>query len=406
LQVNSENDYSAASLPVYEPQVVEVLSESDGVGYFVIDRSILGRSWGGFRIAADLSLAEVKILARTMTIKGVLAGVPIGGAKGGICPQTRNVGSEELLGLASRLIGRHIRSRSYFLGTDLGFDRKSADIVYELAGSSRRTFSGKLSPGVCCARSVLASIEYVKQLNSKHDPHTVALEGFGAMAVPTAKLLTSKGYNIVAVSNIDGTLEDRGGLNVKELAEMAANSNASFLPRYATTHPSAMFRPEYSINFKACDILIPGTRVFSISERTAALVKSKVICPISNSPVSAAAEEALAQRGIMSVPDVISNSGAIIGSFAQQLGADETQTESIIVDIVNSNLKHVFESASGRTPKFLAVHLGVQRMKTLERSEKITALSWLIPWLRKFGANSILNGMREYLSLKVPSAHA
>jgi glutamate dehydrogenase/leucine dehydrogenase len=406
LQVNSENGYSVASLPAYEPQVVEVLSEGEGVGYFVIDRSILGRSWGGLRTATDLSLAEVKILARTMTMKSVLAGVPIGGAKGGICPQTSTIDSERLVGLASRLIGRHVRRQSYFLGTDIGFTQENANRVYELAGSRRRIFSGKLSPGACCACSVLASIEFVKHMNPKVEAGTVALEGFGAMAVPTAKLLTSKGYKIVAVSNIEGTLEDPARVNVDELAKMATNSHNSFLSRYAAVHPSATFRSDDSINFKACDILIPGARVFSINERTAPLVKSKVVCPISNSPVSAAAEETLAKRGIISVPDVISNSGAIIGSFAQQLGANQAQTECIITDIVNSNLKRVFEPVSGRIPKLLAINIAVQQMKSLEKSEKITALRWLSPWLREFGLKSILMAMREYLSLKVLSALA
>ena len=141
------------------------VKETCGAGYFVIDRSILGRSWGGLRIAADLTLAEVKILARTMTMKSVLAGVPIGGAKGGIRLQTKTIEREKLLNLASRLIGGHIRKQSYFLGTDIGFKEKDANRVYELAGSKRRLFSGKLSPGTCCAHSILASIEFVKRMN-------------------------------------------------------------------------------------------------------------------------------------------------------------------------------------------------------------------------------------------------
>jgi glutamate dehydrogenase/leucine dehydrogenase len=403
LQVNSENDYSVASLPAYEAQVVDVLAESDGIGYFVMDRSILGRSWGGFRIATDLSLPEVKILARSMTMKSVLAGVPIGGAKGGIRPLTKTIDNEMLLGLATRLIGRHIRKQSYFLGTDIGFNQKDANRVYELAGSRRRVFSGGLSPGACCARSILASIEYVRQLRSHVETETVALEGFGAMAVPTAKLLTSKGYRIVAISNIEGTLEDPAKLNVEELAELTANSQNDFLSRYASIHPSATFRPDDSINFTNCDILIPGARVFSINERIALWVKAKLVCPIANSPVTALGEQALAKKGILSIPDVISNSGAAIGSFAQHLGADETQTKRIIVDITNSNMKNIFESVSGRPPKILALDIAAQRIQSLKQSEKVTALRWLSPWVREFGVRSILRGIKEYLSLKTHS---
>ena len=406
MQVNSENDHSIASLPAYEPQIAEVLSDGDGVGYFVIDRSILGRSWGGFRIAADLSLAEVKILARTMTMKNVLAGVPIGGAKGGIRLQTKTIEREKLLNLASRLIGGYIRKQSYFLGTDIGFKEKDANRVYELAGSKRRLFSGKLSPGTCCAHSILASIEFVKRMNPGLKAETVALEGFGAMAIPTAKLLTSKGYKIVAVSNIEGTLHDQTGLNIEQLAGKTFSSQDNFLLRYASAHPSATFRPRDSINFTKCDILIPGARVFSITEEIATQVKSELVCPLANSPVTATGEQTLAKRGIISVPDVISNSGALIGSFAQQLGADETQTKQIIADIINSNLKNVLESDSGRNPKLLALDTAMRRIKSLEQSERIIALQWLTPWLREFGMSSIFRALKQYLSLKALSATA
>jgi glutamate dehydrogenase/leucine dehydrogenase len=241
---------------------------------------------------------------------------------------------------------------------------------------------------------------------SKIQGETIALEGFGAMGIPTAKLLTSKGYRIIAVSNIEGTLEDDTRLEIEELAERAAKSESGIFSRYASAHPTATFRPRDSINHKECDILIPGARVFSINERTAPFVKSKVICPISNSPVSAAAEETLARRGIISVPDVISNSGAIIGSFAQQLGANEVQTENIIADIIDSNLKRALEPVAGRIPKLLAIDLAVERMKSLKRSERITALRWLSPWLRELGKGTILMAMKEYLSLKFLNSRA
>jgi len=379
---------------------VDVLNEDGGVGFFVMDRCVLGRCWGGLRIATDVTRAEVYILARTMTMKSMLVGIPIGGAKGGVRLQTTLIAKDQLLSLISRLVGRYLIEQSYFLGTDIGFSEKDANQVYKLAGSRRRIFSGRLSPGACCAHSVLASIEYVKRMNPKVEAVTVALEGFGNMAIPTAKLLTLNGYKIVAVSNIDGTLEDQSGLDVEQLAEMAIGQHG-FLSRYSFQHPSATFRPDESINFKKCDILIPGARVFSISDTTARMVKSKLVCPIANSPVTCSGEKILASRGIVSVPDVISNSGALIGSFAQQLGANEFQTKHIIADMIDSNLKNVFSDQNeDRIPKLIAQEIAVQRMKSLEQSERVVALQWLTPWFREFGFHSVLRALRHYLSLK------
>lgn len=400
MQFSSEFDYSAASLPDYAPRFVDVLSEGNDVGYFVVDRTVLGRAWGGFRVATDLSLSEVKILARTMTMKNMLAGVPIGGAKAGISSQMKTIGREKLLDLASRLIGRYIRTQSYFLGTDIGFKERDANQVYELAGSRRRIFSGRLSPGICCAHSVLASIEFVKRMNPRLEAETVALEGFGAMAIPTAKLLTSEGYRIVAVSNIDGTLQDSARLNVEELTRLTTILQGNILSHYASVHPSATFRSHESINSEKCDILIPGARVFSINEETANQVKAKLVCPLANSPITVTGEDILARRGIISVPDLISSSGALIGSFAQQLGASEAQTRRIIDNIIKCNLKNILEPVSSRNPKLLALDIAMKRIKSLEQSERITALRWLTPWLREFGVSSILRALRQYLSIK------
>ena len=339
-----------------------------------------------------------------MTMKSVLAGIPIGGAKGGVRSDPKIIDTETLLAAASRLTGRYIRKQSYFLGTDIGFNEKYANQVYALAGSRRRIFSGKLSPGACCAHSVLASIDYVKRANPKIRAETVALEGFGAMAMPTAKLLTSEGYRIVAISNIQGTLEDASGLDIKELTETAGQPNENLLPLYARDHPTATFQSDNSINLKNCDILIPGARVFSIHETTATQLKSKLICPIANSPITAAAEEILASRGVISIPDVISNSGALIGSFAQQLGANQAQTERIIADLIHSNLPLILDPVRGRIPKLVARDIATQRMGSLERSEKLTALQWLTPWIREFGSDSFLRALRLYLTLKINSA--
>ena len=303
--------------------------------------------------------------------------------------------------MASRLVGRYIRKQSYFLGTDIGFSERDANQVYQMAGSRRRHFTGALSPGVCCSHSVLSSIEYVRQMKPNLEAVTVALEGFGNMAIPTAKLLSSKGYKVIAVSNIEGTLEDTAKLKIDQLTEMAVACQNGYLSRYAHEHPSATFRSGESIITKECDILIPGARISSINETVARIIRSKLVCPIANSPITASGERVLASRGIVSIPDIISNSGAIIGNFAQILGANESLTKRIIVEIVNSNLKEAFSgSATDHIPKLLALDSAIQRMKSLEESESVTAFRWLTPWFREFGFQSILRALKEYVSLK------
>jgi glutamate dehydrogenase/leucine dehydrogenase len=96
-----------------------------------------------------------------------------------------------------------------------------------------------------------------------------------------------------------------------------------FPARYSIQHSSAIFPLDESINFRECDIFIPRARILSISDSAARLIKSKLVCPIADSPTTGAGEITPDSRRIVSVPDLISNSGAIIGSFTQQLEASE-----------------------------------------------------------------------------------
>ena len=368
----------------------------------VIDTVISGRSWGGFRVAESLSLDEVKVLARTMTIKTMLAGIPIGGAKGGVSISTTNYDREEMLRLTSDIVGPYVKQRSYFLGTDLGFSEADAEVLYRYAGSKQKLFSGNLTVGEACATGILASLEYLQNKGICRFGKTVAIEGFGRIGAPTAMLLSLHGYRIVAISNIAGTLTDASGLDVTELVDIAATSSDNPVASYPESHPSATVLPKEALPHVESDILIPGARALMLDGNLARQVKAKVICPISNAPVTADGEEVLAGLGRTSVPDVISNTGGLIASFAQHLGANIPQTKAIIYEIISRNLDSVFTNLKdGEIPKTVAAAIALERFREIQRSEKIGVLKFISPWVRTLGLTALLSGLKEYFGLKI-----
>jgi len=389
-----------ACLPDYEPKLIRTFNLPAGQCFLVIDRTILGRCWGGFRVVDNLSLDEIKILARSMTFKNMLAGIPIGGAKGGMCVSTKNYNNSSLVDSISKVIGPFLKKGSYYMGTDIGFKEETVNSVYTKSGCKRSLYEGKMSVGEACAHGISTCLEYLKKTKPLDlDGGTVALEGFGRLGIPTAKLLSSKGFKIVAVSNINGAVYDPDGLDINELIRLSELDQEKMLSSYIRRHSNSILYPKEAINELDCDILIPGARIFTIDDSVARNVKAKIVCPLSNAPITSSGETMLAKREIISIPDFISNSGGGIASFAQHLGAKTIQTH--ISKIITRNLELVFSNLNDdNIPKITACAIGYELLKNLERHEKIGTAKLFLSWVRKVGPTSIWNGAMEYLTDK------
>jgi glutamate dehydrogenase/leucine dehydrogenase len=364
---------------------------------------VSGRSWGGFRVVENLSLNEVKVLARTMTTKTMLAGIPMGGAKGGVSVSGMQYDRGELLRFVSKTVGPYLKRRRYFVGTDIGFTESDANCLYEYSDSKMKIFSGNITVGEACAIGIAASLEYLQSNDiCRFQKRTVALEGFGRIGSSTAQLLSSQGFCIVAISNLAGTLYDEGGLSIEELVSIKSGTPESILSTYSKNHDSTIVLPRGAVFSLDSEILIPGARALVIDEKEAEQVKARVVCPISNAPLTLLGEEKLARRGIVSVPDVISNSGGLIASFAQHLGANTTQTRTIICDVITRNLDYLFANLPVKgVPKKIAAAAALERLEKIKKSERIGMLKFLSPWIRTLGLHALLYGFKEYLGLKM-----
>ncbi len=392
----------SALLPRYEPELVISSNDTLGICHFVVDRFVLGRCWGGFRVASDLDLEEVKVLARSMTLKSIMAGIPIGGAKGGLNIASNDYDRQAIARSVARTLSPFLKKGSYFLGTDLGFNEADVDAVLTLSKATRRLFRGAVSVGDACAMGILACVQYANRTHPGFKARTVALEGFGRVGVPTARLLSLEGFRVVAVGTLYGTVCEPHGLNVEDLAALSFLGADQMLQTYVNAHPAATLHPKEYVNVAEADVLIPGARALTLDAALAEQVRAKIVCPLSNSPVSAQGEKILAERRIISIPDFISNAGGIIASFAQQLAANSKETHALISKIVTSNLEMVFRGLpAGEIPKEKACQIAVERLDQLSSNERLESLRLMICWTRALGPKAVFKGLSEYASLKL-----
>jgi glutamate dehydrogenase (NAD(P)+) len=134
----------------------------------------------------------------------------------------------------------------------------------------------------------------------------VAIEGFGKVGAGTAWACARAGARVVAVSTVDGLLADPDGLDVEELLELRARHGDRFVE-----HGSRSVRRREELFELDCDVLVPGARPDSITAEVAERVRCRVVAPAANVPYAAGAIEVLYRRGVVAVPDFISNSGGV-----------------------------------------------------------------------------------------------
>jgi glutamate dehydrogenase (NAD(P)+) len=140
---------------------------------------------------------------------------------------------------------------------------------------------------------------------------SAAIEGFGKVGAPLARMLAEAGVRVVAVSTSRGGLHDPQGLDVIRLGEMAASGGSHFVDQagMGTKIPSD------ELLALPVDYLLPCAGFHSIHDR--ADVQARVVCPGANNPITPTAEASLMRRGVLVIPDFVANCGGVLGSVLE-----------------------------------------------------------------------------------------
>jgi glutamate dehydrogenase/leucine dehydrogenase len=265
-------------------------------------------SAGGTRLAPDVTDNEAKLLARAMTYKYAILGVPVGGAKAVIraLPQER----EQALRRYCAEILPLVEGERFLTSSDLGTHPED----FVPLGQAHRAAAGfdiaAIGVGaLAAAHSVLGKLTGVR----------FALEGFGKVGAAVAAAIHGEGARLVAVSTRLGAVRRARGFDVTELLALR--------DRYGdqcVQYLGESLQPVTALFDSDADVLIPGARVGTLNGSTAARVRARVVAPVANAPYTAAGLRVLRERGVVALPDFVCNCGA---ALAFQAGAEATAEE-------------------------------------------------------------------------------
>ncbi len=332
-------------------------------GTLVIDNVAAGPSIGGLRIAPDVSTQECFRLARAMTLKNAAAGLPHGGGKSVLVgdPHMPRAQKEQLVrAFACALRGE----RDYVFGPDMGTDETCMAFVRDEIG---RAVGLPRELGGIPLDELGATgfgLRHAAEIAAKHAGFPLAgarfvVQGFGSVGVHAARLLAAEGAVLVGAADSQGAIANASGLDVAALIawKRAGRSVVEFLDakRIAASELIAL----------DCEIWIPAARPDAIGAADGPKLRARVIAPGANIAVTREAEQALAGRGVVCVPDFIANAGGVICAAAEYRGASEQEAFAAIAERIRANTEAVLTAARERqtTPRAAAEELAFARVR-------------------------------------------
>ncbi len=303
-------------------------------GYRVQHNNALGPYKGGLRYHPTVDVDDAKALAMWMTWKTSLAGLPYGGAKGGIQIDPRNYSIGELERITRRFtfaLGDNIGPEYDIPAPDVNTNEQTmawmADTFMSTKSPTERAnnkhvVTGKpVGSGGLDGRDRATGFGVYLTLrllfeNRKESlkGKTFIVQGFGNVGYWASKFLNDDGAILLAVQDAHATLYNKDGINVADLYEHCKPRKGSVkgFEGAAEMEPSEFFG-------LACDFIIPAALGNQITEKNAHLIKSKVIAEGANGPTNNEAERILLANGAIIIPDILCNSGGVIGSYFEWL---------------------------------------------------------------------------------------
>lgn len=343
------------------------------MGYRVQHDSARGPSKGGLRYHSDVNLGEVAALAMWMTWKTALAGLPYGGAKGGVKVTPRALSLGELERLTRRyaaeifpLIGPDKDIAAPDIGTNQQvmawiMDTYSQQVGFAVPGvitGKPLAIGGSLAREEATGRGVVdITMEAIKYLKKHPTKVTIALQGFGNVGSHTARIFHERGLRVIAVTELEGGLCNPNGLDIPALLH-AHQSGAPLRD---------MKGGDWITNEELleldCTVLIPAAISEQITKRNAAKVRCQILTEAANGPTSLDADDILEDRGIFTIPDILANSGGVIVSYFEWV--QDAQRFVWKEGDIHNRLHEIITSAFHRTITFAREKKTTMRLAAL-----------------------------------------
>lgn len=329
-------------------------------GYRVQHNNALGPYKGGLRYHPTVDIDAAKALAMWMTWKTSLAGLPYGGAKGGIQIDPSKYSNAELERITRRFtyaLGDNIGPEHDIPAPDVNTNSQTMAWIVDTYMSTKspaersknqHVVTGKpLGSGGSEGRDratgygVFLNIKLwaeKKKVDLKSKRFIV--QGFGNVGYWTAYFLENEGAKLVGVQDAYGTIANSDGIEVSKLYQYMQGNKGSIVG-YAL----AQVVDKDSFFELDCDICIPAALGNQITADNAAKIKAFLIAEGANGPTDVEGEEILLKNGVGIIPDILCNSGGVIGSYFEWLqnrNGELWQLEEVMAKL-EKKMKEVFE---------------------------------------------------------------
>lgn len=333
-------------------------------GYRVQHNNILGPYKGGMRFHHGVSLDHVKALSALMTMKCSLAGLPLGGAKGGVQVNPRDLSEDELMRLTRRFtsaLGDNIGPDHDIPAPDVGTNAQTmawmADTYMNFTKATHRgagnavvtgkpiAFGGSLGREKATGQGVVYVIEDLlpELIKKPLTETTYSVIGFGNVGSWTAKLLADDGATLAAVMDHTGAIvpaDAKPGLDAHALAQYVADTGG------VADFPGSKAIEEDGFYALEVDLFVPAALEQMIDVKQAKLVNCKVIAEAANAPTTPDGEHILDERGIHVLPAILCNCGGVIVSYFEWM--QNRQSEIWTAQRVDEHLHKHMRSATAK----------------------------------------------------------
>ena len=333
-------------------------------GYRVEYNNALGPYKGGIRFHADTEINEVKALAFWMTLKCAVAGIPMGGGKGGITVDPKKLSKAEL----ERLSRGWVKKLSDILGPRKDVPAPDVNTTPEIMAwmtdefekltgdKTKATFTGKpIENGGSEGRGEATGLGGFYVFDSLRvqiglpEKCKVAIQGFGNVGGNAARIFTKNGHTVIAVSDSKNAIVNENGLDLEKVE--AYKKQTGSLKDFSRIDIQTKNITNEELLELDCDLLIPAAFENVITDTNVAKVKAKAIMELANGPITPEADEILFKKGIPVIPDILANSGGVTVSYFEwdQNLKNEHWTEKEVFDkllpLMNDAAQNIYKKA-------------------------------------------------------------
>ncbi|MFA6393718.1 MAG: Glu/Leu/Phe/Val dehydrogenase [Patescibacteria group bacterium] len=345
---------------------------------------------GGVRFHPLVTPEEVRALSAWMTWKTAVVDLPLGGGKGGVIVNPRELSEGEL----ERLSRGYIQAIYKLIGPDLDVPAPDVYTNPKIMGWMLDEYEkqiGRHAPGVITGKPLSIGGSRVREYSTAmgavyilnkaakklglEKNATVGIQGFGNAGSFMAKLLHKEGYRIAVVSDSKGTICNYMGLDPEAVAshKIKTGSVANF-PGASVKEPG-MHCFEHEM-----DILIPAALENALTAANVGAVNTQLIIELANGPITPEADEILKKKNILVVPDILANAGGVIVSYFEQVqnAYGNYWTSEKILGKLEEAMATAFDAAWDEKEKYLTTfRMGAYALAVKRVAEAMKDRGWV-----------------------------